>query len=198
MFPKDLFGFISPKANLNKSLKILIVTNSIFIFTIGLFMPFYAVFIQKIGGNIAFAGLSWGLFLIVSGVLTFWMADMQIHVKEQELILALSYFLRGIVFASYAFMGSMQQLIITQILWGVAAAIGAPVFDGTYAKHTSHKNSILQWGSWEGIASISAGIAALLGGVLIQSFGFVSVFISMSIISFCLGIYIWRLPREIL
>ncbi len=198
MFLEKLFNLISPKSKLNKSLRILIVTNSIFVFAMGLFLPFYAVFVQKIGGNIAFAGLSWGLFQIVCGILTFWMADMQIHVKEQELILVLSYFLRGVVFASYAFMSSWQQLLITQILWGVAAALSTPVFDGTYAKHTSENLSVLQWGSWEGIAAIAAGLAALLGGVLIESFGFTSIFVSMSVISLFLGIYIWQLPREIL
>jgi|SRR3989344_2461247 len=198
MFLEGLFNLVSPKSKLNGSLRILIATNAIFVFTMGLFLPFYAVFVQKIGGNIAFAGLSWGLFQIVCGLLTFWMADMQIHIKEQELILVLSYFLRGIVFASYAFMSSWQQLLITQVLWGVAAALSAPVFDGTYAKHTSDELSVLQWGSWEGIAAIAAGLAALVGGVLIESFGFTSIFVSMSVISFLLGIYIWKLPREIL
>lgn len=198
MFLKKIFSIILPKSKLNSSLQILIATNAVFVFAMGLFLPFYAVFVQKIGGNIAFAGLSWGLFQIVCGILTFWLADMQIHVKEQELILALSYFLRSVVFASYAFMSSWQQLLITQILWGVAAALSAPVFDGTYAKHTSEGSSVLQWGSWEGIAAIAAGLAALVGGVLIESFGFVSIFISMSVISFFLGIYIWKLPREIL
>lgn len=198
MFIQDLLHIIFPKQKLNKSLRILLITNSLLVFILGLFMPFYAVFIQKIGQNIAFAGLSWGLFLIVSGVLTFWFAGMQIHVKEQELILAISYLLRGVVFASYAFMTNWEQLLVTQILWGVASAMGNPVFDGTYAKHTSHKNSILQWGSYEGIASIASGLAALLGGILIQSFGFTSIFVAMSVVSFLLGIYIWRLPREIL
>src|SRR3989344_1451811 len=133
MFLRNLFNLIYPEPRLNRSLRILLMTNAVLVFILGLFMPFYAVFIQRIGGNIAFAGLSWGLFLIVSGVLTFWMSDMQIHMKEQELILALSYFLRGVVFASYAFMASMQQLIITQILWGLAAALGNPVL------HACHK-----------------------------------------------------------
>ena len=198
MFLKKIFSIAFPNQRLNRSLRVLLVTNSVLVFILGLFMPFYAVFIQKIGGNIAFAGLSWGLFLIVSGVLTFWFSDMQIHIKEPELILALSYFLRGVVFASYAFMSNWQQLVITQILWGVSAAMGNPVFDGTYAKHTSRENSISQWGSWEGFASIASGLAALVGGVLIQSFGFVSIFFVMSVISFLLGFYIWRLPREVL
>lgn len=168
------------------------------VFIIGLFAPFYAVFIQKIGGGIAFAGFSWALFSIVAGVLTLLFSKWGLRVKEEELLLALGYIIRGAVFISYAFMGSMLQLVFTQVLWGIAAALGNPAFDAVYTKHTTQGDSIVQWGHWEGIASIADGVAALIGGLLILNFGYEAVFLSMALLSFLLGAYIWRLPREIL
>jgi predicted MFS family arabinose efflux permease len=168
------------------------------VFIIGMLAPFYAVFVQKIGGNIAFAGFSWAIFSIVAGVLTLLFGKWQLKVKEQELMLALGYFIRGAVFLSYAFMGSIAQLISTQILWGIGAAIGSPAFDAVYSAHTNQKDSIMQWGKWEGISSIAAGLAAITGGLLIQAVGYELVFLSMALFSILLGTYIWRLPREIL
>jgi DHA2 family multidrug resistance protein-like MFS transporter len=195
---KQLFRLVLPQNKFNKSLKILIIANTTMVFIIGMLAPFYAVFVQEIGGNIAFAGLSWAIFSIVAGVLTLLFGNWQLRIKEQELLLALGYLIRGIVFLSYAFMGSMTQLIFTQILWGIGVALGTPAFDAIYSSHTDKEESIVQWGQWEGIAAIATGLAAIIGGILIQSIGYSLVFIGMSIMSILLGIYIWRLPREAL
>ena len=176
----------------------MITTNTMMVFIIGMLAPFYAVFVQKIGGGIAFAGFSWAVFSIVAGVLTLLFSRWQLKVKEQELLLALGYLFRGAVFLSYAFMGSIPQLLFTQILWGISVAIGNPAFDSIYSSHTDKTDSIVQWGHWEGIAAISTGLAALVGGVLIQAVGYSLVFFAMSFLSVLLGIYIWRLPREVL
>ena len=168
------------------------------VFIIGMFAPFYALFVLKIGGNIAFAGFSWAIFSIVAGVLTLLFSNWQLKIKEQELLLALGYFIRGAVFLSYAFMGSIAQLIFTQILWGVGVALGTPAFDAVYSTHTNQKDSIVQWGQWEGIAAIATGVAAIVGGILIQVIGYSPLFIGMFALSFLLGIYIWKLPRELL
>lgn len=195
---KQVFDFLLPQRRSNKALRILVAVNTTMVFVIGLLAPFYATFVQRIGGDIAFAGFSWAVFAIVAGVLTLLFGKWQMKVKEQELMLALGYLIRGLVFLSYAFMGSMSQLIFTQVLWGVGAALGSPAFDAVYSSHTTKEESIVQWGQWEGIASIATGLAALAGGILIQEMGFSAVFIGMAVISFLLGIYIWRLPRKLL
>lgn len=195
---KRFFSIIFSGASTNKGLRILLEVNTIFVFVIGLFAPFYAIFVVKLGVDISFAGFSWGLFMIVAGVLTLLFSKWNLKIKEQELLIALGYALRGIVFLSYAFMNSIPQLLITQVFWGVAMALGSPAFDTTYSKNTSKENSIAEWGQYEGISAIATGLAALVGGILIRSFGYPILFSIMSVISFGLGIYIWRLPREVL
>ncbi|MBI1838862.1 MAG: hypothetical protein HYR95_00985 [Candidatus Colwellbacteria bacterium] len=168
------------------------------VFILGLFAPFYAIFVRNIGGSIAFAGLSWGILSIVAGVLIFLFSNWELKVKEPELLIAFAHIIRGMVFISYAFMGSMTQLIITQVLWGIAIALSAPSFDSVYAAHTNKNDSISEWSGWEGLAAISSGVAALIGGLIIESFGYQSIFLGMAAISIGLGIYIWSLPRETL
>lgn len=195
---KNLFRFVLPQVRPNRSLRILIAANTLMNFTIGIFAPFYAVFVENIGGTIAFAGLSWALFSVVAGLLTLLFRRWQLRVKEQELLLALGYIIRGTVFLSYAFMGGIVQLLLTQVLWGIASALGTPAFDAVYSAHTRQKDSIVQWGQWEGISAIATGLAAIVGGVLFQFIGYSPVFVGMSLLSFVLGIYIWWLPRKLL
>ncbi len=195
---RDFFQLVVPQMHLNKSLRILVTINTLMVFVVGIFAPFYAVYVQKIGGSIAFVGLSWAILQLVSGVLTLLFSKWSLRVHEQELLLALGYVIRGVVFLSYAFMAGLGQLLVTQVLWGIAAAIGVPAFDAVYAAHTNHEESIAQWGGWEGVASIATGLAALAGGFFINTFGFTPIFFVMAFVCFALGFYIWRLPREIL
>jgi MFS family permease len=195
---RKIFQTIFPGGGLNKSLRILIVLNMIFTFTVGVFAPFYAIFVQKIGGDIAFAGMSWAVFTIISGVLMLFFVKWELRVREQELLLALGYLIRSAVFVSYAFMSSMSQLILTQVLWGIAAAIGVPAFAAIYSAHTSRDGSIGEWGGLEGVSAIATGVAALVGGFAIEAFGFQPIFFVMAGISTLLALYIWMLPREVL
>lgn len=199
---KDLYKLllksIFPGLRLNRSLRILITTNSLFVFIVGLFSPFYAEFVNSIGGSVAFAGFSWALFSIVSGILILFFTRWELKVKRQELLIALGYILRAFVFLSYAFMHSLDQLIATQVLWGIAAAIGTPAFDAVYTKHTDAESSIEQWGGWEGVSSIMAGIAALVAGVIIELSGFQTIFLIMFTVCLLLGFYILWLPKETL
>ncbi len=195
---RAIYRFLLPDMHLNKSLRILITLNTGMTFIIGVFAPFYAVYVQEVGGDIAFAGFAWAVMQIVSGVLTIFFTRWSLRVHEQELLLALGYLLRAGVFLSYAFMDSMGQLILTQVVWGIAAAIGVPAFDAIYSGHTTKDESIGQWGGWEGIAGIAAGVAALLGGFIIQAFGFQPMFFAMAAVAFFLALYIWLLPREVL
>jgi predicted MFS family arabinose efflux permease len=195
---RRIFSVVFPGAGLNKSLRILIMLNMAITFVIGIFAPFYAVFVAKIGGDIAFAGFSWAILGIISGILTLFFTKWELRIKEQELLLALGYFIRGVVFLSYAFMASMSQLILTQILWGVAVAISVPAFDAIYSAHTTRDGSIAEWGGLEGVSSIATGVAALIGGIVVQTFGFQPIFFVMSGVAFFLALYIWFLPREVL
>jgi predicted MFS family arabinose efflux permease len=195
---KKILKIILPHQRLNKSLKILISTNTLMIFVLGMFAPFYAIFVQRIGGSLAFAGLLWAIFCIVAGILTILFCRWEFKIKELELLIALGYLIRSLVFLSYAFMNSIPQLIFTQILWGIAAAIGTPAFDAVYAAHTEREHPIVQWGQWEGIASIATGIASLIAGFLIESLGFQVMFFIMSGVTLIIGIYVWTLPRETL
>ncbi len=194
-----IIGGVFPARRLNKSLRVLTMVNTAMVFIVAMFSPFYAIYVQdKIGGNLAIAGFSWAVYPIVAGISIFLFSQLGVKVKEQELLLAVGYFIRGLVFLSYAFMGGIAQLISTQVLWGIASALGGPAFDATYGKHTSNEKSIAEWGQWEGMAYIATGAAALISGFVIQLVGYFWLFCLMSAASIFLGIYIWLLPRDLL
>lgn len=177
-------------SKLNTNLRILIFVNTILTFTVGMFAPFYAVFVQKIGGGVALAGVSWALFSIISGVLILVFSKWELRIKRRHVLLAMGYIIRSIVFLSYAFMNNIPQLLVTQVLWGIASALGTPAFDALYSSSVSKEAAIVEWGDWEGISAIAIGAAALIGGLLIQIIGFKILFIFMSVVMALLGNYV--------
>lgn len=196
---REIYHFLLPGMYLNRSLRILVTLSVLMSFVIGMFSPFYAIFVQKIGGDISFAGISWAVFEIVCGVLMLLFTKWEMRVREQELLLALGYILRAVVFVSYVYMTSMTQLLLTQVLWGIAVAIGVPAFDAVYAAHTTKGNNALaEWSGLEGMIAIAIGVAALSGGFIIEAFGFAVIFWAMAVVCFLQGVYVWMLPREVL
>jgi MFS family permease len=189
MQQQDNIKVLPHGSKLNKNLRMLILVNATITFVIGMFAPFYAVFVEKIGGGAAMAGISWAIFSIVSGALIFLLSKWELRVKSRHMLLALGYLIRAVVFLSYAFMNNIPQLLVTQVLWGIASAIGTPAFDALYNSNTNADTAIVEWGDWEGISAIATGVAALIGGLLIQTIGFKILFIFMSIIAAMLGIY---------
>jgi MFS family permease len=180
-------GTLSHSFTSKRRLKLLILINATSTFAIGMFAPFYAVFVDKIGGDAALAGASWALFSVISGVFILLLSKWELRVKRRHVLLALGYLIRASVFLSYAFMTSIPQLLITQVLWGIASAIGTPAFDALYNSEVSEEAAIVEWGDWEGVAAIATGVAALVGGLLIQTIGFQVLFILMSVIMTLLG-----------
>ena len=195
---KSFYDFLLPQTTLNRALRILITVNATMVFVFGMFTPFYAVFVVRLGQDVAFAGLTWAVFSVVAGILTFLFSRWELKVVEQELLIVVGYFLRAAVFVSYAFMENVPQLVLTQILWGFAVAIGNPAFDAVYSSHTSRESSIVEWGNWEAIAQIATGLAALIGGVIIQYLGYQVMFLFMAALTIFLGVAILRLPRDVL
>ena len=190
MQAEDVAKTLPSGSKLNKNLRLLIFVNTVITFTVGMFAPFYAVFVVKIGGGAALAGVSWALFSVVSGILILLLSKWELRIKRQHILLAIGYLIRSIVFLSYAFMNNIPQLLITQVLWGIASAIGTPAFDALYTSNTSKETAIVEWGDWEGVSAIATGVAALIGGLLIQLVGFKILFLLMSAISALLGIYL--------
>jgi predicted MFS family arabinose efflux permease len=190
MHPEESQVGSSGELVLNKNLRSLIFVNTMINFTIGMFAPFYAVFVAKIGGSAELAGVSWALFYIVTGVLILVLRNWELRVRRRHVLLALGYLIRSAVFLSYAFMDSIPQLLITQLLWGIGTAIGTPAFDALYTSSTSKETALVEWAYWEAASAIAVGLAALAGGFLIESIGYATLFILMAVISAVLGIYL--------
>lgn len=180
------------------SIRILITISTIGVFLTGLFAPFYALFVEKLGGGIEIAGLSWAMFSIVSGIMILFLRSWESSIHQKRKLLIAGLYLRAIAYLLFLFINSFFDLMLVQILIGISIALVNPSYDALFTKHTSENNAVSDWGDWEGLTSIAAGLASVTGGYVIKYFGYESVFIPMAVITFCMALYLSSLPREII
>ncbi len=183
---------------LNRPLKILLATNSLVSIALAMIVPIWAIFVERIGGNIIETGLATGLLAVTAGIVVLVSGKFSDGFKQSELIVSVGYALLGGVFIFYIFVSEIWMLVIAQIMAGIAVAIWDPAFDAVYSKHLKKDAVARQWGVWEAMNYFSQAGGATMGAIIAASFGFDALFGVMA--AMCLGsaIYILRLPRQVL
>lgn len=182
----------------NRPIRILLATNSLILIAGAMLGPIYAVFVQRIGGDLLDASYAFGVYYLAAGITTFISGKYADKLKENELIVVWGYVIMALGFFGYIFVSSVWALLIVQVVIGMGEAIYSPAFDALYSKHLDGRKSGRAWGTWESINYFTTALGAVVGGVLVTYFGFNVMFVVMGLISFFSALYIFRLPRRIL
>ena len=187
------------KVFFNRALKILLVTDSLILFSNAMMGPIYALFVQKIGGDLLDASITWAIFTGVTGLVTLISGRYVDKIKENELIIVAGYALNAFGYFLYLFVNTIPFLFFVQIIMGLSMAIYAPAFDAVYSKHLDSHRSGRQWAAWESMNYFALALGAIIGGLLVNYFGgFHVIFILMMILCLSSATFIFLLPRKVL
>lgn len=164
-------------------------------------MPIYAIFVQKVGGDILDAGYAMGIFLITDGIFTMLIHRFKWTPKQRLFLMIFGWFvwLGGI--CMYLFISNIMTLFLAQFLTAVGNAIADPVFDQELAEHTDKDIAGAEWGFFEGSRSLLDGFAAILGASIASYFGFsalIYIMITTATLSFVLILFYIRKRRIVI
>lgn len=183
---------------MNKALKILLVMDGIVLFAGAMLGPIYALFVEKVGGDILFASGAFSVYALVSALAIFIISKFEDKIKELELMVSFGYFVMALGFLSYIFVKIPLHLFMAQAIIGLGEAFYKPAFDGVYSNHLNKNKRASQWGKWEAIYYLAVALGALLGGFIAKFLGFNALFVIMSLLCFLSSVYIYFLPRRVL
>jgi predicted MFS family arabinose efflux permease len=186
------------EGKLNGPLRILLIVSGLFTFAFGMLMPIYALFVEGIGEDITVAANSWAVFSLVAGLLTFVAGKWENKIKETELGIAWSQFVLGFAYILFFLTDGVMMLYLAQACMGAGMALFWPAFHSTYGKHTTRKEAAWQWSLYDGLAYLLPALAAVVGGMVVEVYGFSSMFIIMATLSFVCGFFVLLLPRKAL
>lgn len=174
---------------LNKKESILLNSTYLWYFAAGMLGPLFAVFAQKIGGDILELSWAWATYLIVSGFLIIVIGKMSDSFMTKEKLMIIGYALNTIFTFGYLFVSSPAHLFIVEAGLGLAAALAWPTWDALYAKYENKKNSGYTWGLAAGGEFLMAGIAMIIGGLIVAHYSFTVLFVIMGSIQLVATIY---------
>lgn len=163
-------------------------------------MPIYAIFVQRIGGDILDASGAIAVFLIVSGVATILIHRLQWSKKHRTRLMVYGWLVWVIGIAGYFVISSTLTLFATQVLIALGNAIANPAFDAELDDHTDEALKSYEWGLFEALQDIFSGIAAIIGGVVALLFGFKTLIFIMVVaasLSFLMILYYVRARNKI-
>jgi len=69
-------------------------------------------------------------------------------------------------------------------LYGIAAALTFPSWMAIFTRHMDHNREGIEWGMYYTMIDLSAACAATIGGFVAVKFGFIPLFMMVSILSF--------------
>jgi drug/metabolite transporter (DMT)-like permease len=164
---------------MNRILKTLLGADGFFILAAGMFGPIYAIFVERIGGDILDAGGAYAAFAIASGTLLYLISRWEDHVKHKEKLVVLGYTFSCVGFLGYLFVSAPVHLFVVQIILGLAEAVVYPAYDAMYSRCLDRGKFASEWGMYESMRSIAMAIAALFGAFVASLFGFHYLFITM-------------------
>lgn len=168
----------------NKSLRILVATNSLVILSSAMLGPIYAAFIAENGGSIVDAGVTFAAFAITAGFVSFASGYFSDKLSKRWVVVT-GYSLMALGLVGYIFVDSLIAIMLLQILIGSGEAIYSPAFDALYSEHLDAKNYGEEWGTWEASNYFMLGIGSIVGASIVSLAGFDLMFAAMA----CLNIF---------
>jgi MFS family permease len=182
---------------LNKPLKILLITDTLVLIAGAMIIPYYALFVEKIGGDILDAGLAAGVYAVVAGFAALAAGKWGDRVRRKEWIVGTSYLVIALCFVAYIFVDSIWALLGVQVILGLAQAVYAPAFDALYTSHVGGpRTASSRWGVWEASSFFAIAIGAVAGAALVHYGSFTALLLAMAGLCLLSGLYLFSLPRR--
>lgn len=167
---------------LSRSAKILLLASSLWYFGEGLFGPLFAVFAEKVGGDIMDITWAWSLYLIVTGISYVAIGKIFNRTKWKSKLIVIGYALNTIFTFAYLLVDNTTSLLLVQVGLGLAEAISTPAWDASFASELEDTNDTFLWGIANGQSFFVSGIAIAIGGAIANYISFNALFIMMGCI----------------
>ena len=159
--------------------KLLLLASSLWYFSEGLLGPLFAVFTQRIGGDVLDISTAWATYLIVSGLAYPVVGRLINKSKWKFRSIVVGYALYTLCTFGYLLVTDTHRLLVVQIGLGLAEAISTPAWDAFYASQLTEKDDTFAWGIASGHTHFIAGIAIAVGGLIAKFVSFDALFITM-------------------
>jgi MFS family permease len=182
---------------MNRVLRTLLITDSLMFLSSAMLGPVYALYIGGVNGTALDAGLSVGLFSLVTGIVTLLSGTYADRLKNCKYFMVFGYTIAGLGNLLFIFAGSVFMVFVIQVILGLGIGISAPSFKALYSKNLDKRKEATEWGMWESITYFAIAGGAALGGFVVYTYGFAPAFGIMASLYFASALYVSTLSYSV-
>ncbi|OGZ30493.1 MAG: hypothetical protein A2931_00195 [Candidatus Niyogibacteria bacterium RIFCSPLOWO2_01_FULL_45_48] len=154
-------------------------------------MPLFAVFVtgQIEGATVATVGFYTAIYWIVKSIVQVpiaWYLDKKEGEVDEFFALIAGYLIAAGVAFGYILASNVWHIYLLEGILGIADALGVPSYLSIFSRHLDRARENMEWTFRSVGVGLAAAGAGALAGILVQNFGFNSVFIiggALSLIS---------------
>ncbi len=168
---------------MTKPLRLLLVASSLWYLSEGLLGPLFAVFSEKVGGDVLDISSAWALYLIASGIAYVVVGRLLNRSRWKFRMIAVGYALNTLFTFAYLLVRDTTGLFLVQIGLGIAEAIATPAWDAFFASRLADTEDTFAWGLANGHTQFISGVAIAIGGLIAKFASFDALFVVMGVIS---------------
>jgi len=179
----------------NKVIRALFFADILWFLGEGMLGPLFAIFSERMGGDILDITSAWATYLIVSGLLIVFIGKVSDKINKRKLIF-LGYVLNAIFTFGYLLVNDQISLLVVQAGLGVAAALATSPWNALYSEYEAKTEDGFEWGLSDGLSVFATGIAIIIGGLIVSYSSFTTLFITMGIIQILAVIRIIPILRK--
>jgi len=160
--------------------RIFVISYTIVSFAMGIFGPFWAVFILEFGDSVESLGFAVGLMILAQSLTSYFAGRLSDRFGRKRFMVGAN-IATGVIIFSYTLIGSVTQLYILQVVYGVVTAISGTAesaFLGDITEKSTRGSAV---GKLNAVTGVAAALAMMGAGVLIGGFGFSVIFYTVSV-----------------
>lgn len=164
----------------------LLLGSSIFIHMgLNILAPVYAIYVQRIGGQLIDASFSIGFYALLRGILYFVFAKLNDRHLPHRPILFGGYMMYAAAYLAYIIIDAPIWLFVIQGWLALADTILNPSWSTVIATSLQSGQERATYAKFYGYRSMFEALGAFIGGIAIVSIGFSWTFAIMSIFAAC-------------
>ncbi len=184
---------------MNKTLKLLIISDIFMLSGFGMIAPIIAIFINDnmVGGSIFSAGLASTIFLITHASLQL-LFSYKFNPKDRIWMLKLGTAIIMLVPIGYIFSTTIYHIYFIEFIYGIGAAFAYPSWSSLFTAHLESGKRGFQYSIYSSGVGIGTALTAAAGAWLAEKIGFQPVFIMTGIMTFIGLIILFKLNRSAL
>jgi len=174
---------------INKVVKVLILTDIALVSGIGFVTPIFAIFLtQQIqGGNVKVAGYAAAIYWIVKSIITIPFGkylDKNHGEKDDLYFILIGNILVSLAVFGYAFSRFPWHIYVLESIYAFGIAMNIPGFTAIFTRHIDKGKEAFEWSTHSASISLGSGIAGAVGGIIVFKFGFATLFLGVALFMF--------------